>query len=125
MERDYTELIERCKAIVEFDVARISHPMGTMYLIIGFWKNTKEDKSSQWLKNGEPINFDYVEEKIIASGKTDEELIASVEEYKRLSKMSWEEYFKTVAEGKERNILNLYPTGPTIPVSEKPLSEGA
>lgn len=124
------KLIEKCKSIIKFDVARICQPMKRMYLIIGFNRNTK-DYSGQWIKNGEPINFDYVEEKVVASGDTCEELIASVKEYKRLSKMSWEEYFKTVykvfygsmttaygpsfieadspAEGKERNILNLYP----------------
>lgn len=106
---DHEALIERARAIIEFDVARISKPMGRMYLIIGFNKNTKND-AGQWVKNGEPINFDYVEEKIVASGSTEEELIASVREYKRLSGMSWEDYFRAVAEGKERNILNLIPT---------------
>ena len=106
---DYESLIERARAIIEFDVARISRPMGRMYLIIGFNKNTKDD-AGQWVKNGEPINFDYVEEKIVASGANEEELIESVKEYKRLCGMSWEDYFKAVAEGKERNILSLIPT---------------
>jgi len=98
---DFKEIIEKAKAIIEFDVARISKLMGRMYLFIGFKKNTKDDVG-QWLKNGEPIDFDYLEEKIIASGDNEEELIESVKKYKRLCGMSWEEYFKAVIEGKER-----------------------
>lgn len=104
MEQDFTELIARCRSIINCDVARISKPIKRMYLIIGFNKNTKDD-SGQWVKDGKPFNFDYVDEHIIASGDTEDELIASVEEYKRLSNMSWEEYFKAVIEGKEKNIF--------------------
>ena len=87
---DFKEIIKKARVIIEFDVARISKTMGRMSLIIGFKKNTKNDVG-QWIKNGEPINFDYVDEKIIASGDTEEELIESVREYKRPCNMSWEE----------------------------------
>lgn len=100
---DYSKLIDKCRSIIKFDVARICKPLKRMYLIIGFNKNTKDDAASQWILNGKPINFGYVEEKIVASGNTEDELIDSVKEYDRLSKMSWEEYFNAVAEEREKN----------------------
>lgn len=91
------EIIKRCCEIIECDTARISKPDDTMYLIIGFIRNTRDDKKSVWTKNGESYNFEYTEEKLIASGKTEEELIKDVKRYKRLCEMSWAEYFKKEA----------------------------
>lgn len=91
---EYTELIEQCRKLIECDTARISKPQGRMFLIIGFNKSTKDDKTSQFIKNGEPYDFDYVEEKVVATGYTEEELLESAEEYKRLSEITWEEYLR-------------------------------
>lgn len=77
------------------DTARISEAGGKKYLIIGTNQNTKDDPG-QWVKNGMPIDFDYVSEKIVASGITESELLESAREYKRLSGMTWEEYFREV-----------------------------
>ena len=87
-------LIAKCKEIIEFDTARIIKPIDKMFLIIGFNRNTKNDDGQKWLFNDETKDFDYVQESVIASGCTEEELINSVKEYKRLCGMSWEEYFE-------------------------------
>jgi hypothetical protein len=90
--KTYLELIEQCREIIEFDTARIDQPSeNTLFLIVGFNRNTK-DNEGQWLKDGEPYDFDYVEEQVIAAGKTEEELLASVREYKRLCGMTMEDY---------------------------------
>ena len=75
------------------DTARISEVGGKKFLIIGTRKNTKDDPG-QWVKDGEPIDFDYVAERIVASGETDAELMESAREYKHLSQLTWEEYFR-------------------------------
>ncbi len=72
--------------------ARIIKSTDKMFLIIGQNRNTKDDQG-QWEKDGEPIDFDYVKEQVIASGGTERELIESANEYKRLSELSWEDYF--------------------------------
>lgn len=90
------ELIKRCREIIECDTARISQPLERMFLIIGFNRNTKDD-SGQWYKDGEPYDFDYVNEYTVASGDTEEKLLASAREYKRLSGMTMEEYIREQA----------------------------
>lgn len=57
-------------------------------MIIGFNRNTKDDPG-QWMKNGEPIDFDYVSEKVIANGKDLKELWKSVKFYRRLEREGW------------------------------------
>lgn len=68
-----------CK-MLECDTARISKFPKRMFLIIG-WQRKSEGR---WLRNGVPQTFEYVEEKVVASGKTEEELLTSAKEYKRL-----------------------------------------
>jgi hypothetical protein len=71
------------------DTARIASPCRTLFLIIGYNRNTKQD-SVQWLRYDQrsesykPYDFDYVSEKVIARGRTKTELIASAKEYKKL-----------------------------------------
>jgi len=92
----YSGLVEKCREIIKCDTARITNPMNRIFLIIGFNRNTKDD-SGQWVdNNGKNFDFDYIAEKVIASGNTPEELLKSVKEYNRLCKISWEEYFKEV-----------------------------
>lgn len=62
---------------------RISKPTGHLFLIIGNRRHTSKD-DAQWFKNGEPYDFYYIAEKVIASGKTLRELIASAKTYKKL-----------------------------------------
>jgi hypothetical protein len=70
------------------DTARISTPLGKMFLIVGWHQSTKDNKRSFWTKNGEHFDFDYIEEKVIAIGGTIKKLTKSAENYKRLQNMS-------------------------------------
>lgn len=88
--------------IVECDTARIRkfELDGMLFLIIGFNRNTKDDPG-QWCSDalGEnPIpDWDYVEEKVVASGYTELGLIESAKEYKRLCGLKMSEYLTEVA----------------------------
>ncbi len=90
---DVDALVRRCREIIDCDTARISTPCGKMFLVIGFKRNTKDD-DGQWFKDGERCDFDYIAEKTVASGDTEEELLASVREYKRLCGMTMVEYLR-------------------------------
>ena len=90
------ELSSKCMKIIECDTARISKVCDTLFLIIGFNRNTKDDPG-QWVEikeNGtrENRDWDYINENTVASGKTEKELISSAEEYKRLCGMTMTEY---------------------------------
>jgi hypothetical protein len=72
------------------DAARITNPLGVqMFLIIGHLRNTKQDEG-QWIRNGEPFDFDYLQEQVIASGTTIKELFKSARAYKRMLRMEGE-----------------------------------
>ena len=73
-----------------YDSIRISQPINTYFLIIG------ENGSGQCYRNGKPWNYDYTQEKCIASGKTEKEIIISAIKYKRLCNMTMEEYIKSL-----------------------------
>ena len=90
------QLIAECRKIIKCDTARISQPLEKMFLVIGFNRNTKDDKG-QWIKNDKEIDFDYVHEITVVSGNTEDELIASAKEYVRLSKMTMEDYLRECA----------------------------
>ena len=97
MIKDYNpELSAKCMKIIECDTARIrKFPRwlgGKLFLIIGFNRNTKDDPGQWQDENGNPKDWDYIEEKTVASGKTDEELIESAKEYKRLCGITMTEY---------------------------------
>jgi hypothetical protein len=89
--KDYTSLIKECREIVECDSARITDPCGKLFLIIGFNANTADDPG-EILRNGEPFDYDYLKERVIASGNNERELLESVREYARISKLTMEEY---------------------------------
>ncbi len=88
------ELSAKCMEIVECDTARIRkfESDGILFLIIGFNRNTKDDEGQWTDEHGNPKDWDYVEEKTVASGKTEEELIESAKEYQRLCGMTMFEY---------------------------------
>lgn len=66
------------------DSARVvNFPGDRMFLILGHKRHTKDD-AGQWFKNDEPFDFEYLEEKVIANGRTESELIQSARTYKRL-----------------------------------------
>lgn len=79
--------VKRAVKFLGCDTARISQPSNTLFLIIGFNKNTKTDGStSQWIKDGKPFDFDYINEYVIANGKDLAELWASVKSYRKVQK---------------------------------------
>ena len=95
-EQTEQELLSRFREMFACDAARIYHAMsGKLFLIIGWKRNTRDD-AGQWTHNGVPVDFDYLREKVIASGDTPDELIASAEKYKRLQGMTWKDYFAGV-----------------------------
>ena len=78
-------MVRRAVELFGCDTARISSPCGHHYLILGWNWNTKTEREcGQWHRNGEPINFDYVHEQVIANGATLNELWKSAKHYKRL-----------------------------------------
>jgi hypothetical protein len=92
-------LVRRFVRMFKCDQARISSPCGKHFLILGWKANTAEDRrknpeAGQWIKDGEPQDFDYVREETVASGDTEAELIASAKHYKRLLGMKWSDYFR-------------------------------
>ncbi len=99
----FEKLIAQCREIIKCDTARISKPCETMFLIIGFNRNTKDDIGEVWInQDNKRIDFDYVQESVVASGKTSKELIASAKEYQRLCGITWEQYFKELKENNQR-----------------------
>lgn len=91
---DVNRLVRRFRRMFKADAARLSSPLGkTIFLIIGFNRNTKDDPG-QWVdQDGKVKNWDYVQESCIASGDTVDDLIASAKHYKRLQGMTWEKFF--------------------------------
>lgn len=96
---DLNAMVRRFIRMFGCDTARITSPCGTHYLVLGWNKNTKTERenggdTSRWYKDGEPIDFDYIHEQIVASGNTFTELIKSAKHYKKLMKMKWSDYFR-------------------------------
>lgn len=82
------------KKMFKCDKVRISKSMRRMFLIIGFKKQTKY-KSDHWIdEKGKRVDFEYIEETVIASGNTKQELIKSAKEYKRLQNITTLDYLK-------------------------------
>lgn len=90
------DLAAECRQYVKCDTARISKPLDKMFLIIGFNKNTKDDLGVWINQDNNRIDFDYVQEMVIASGNTNDELINSAKEYQRLCGINWEQYFEDI-----------------------------
>jgi hypothetical protein len=95
MPSDLSEgLLDRLKAMFpDCDEARITSPRDTHFLILGWWRNTK-DAGGQWFRGGEPTDLDYLEEAAVASGATEAELVVSAERYKALIDGGWREFFR-------------------------------
>lgn len=73
------------------DTARITSRCDTHFLVLGWNERTEGEWHDQ---DGNPKNFDYVREEVVASGKTVKELIASAKHYKKLLGMKWSDYFR-------------------------------
>lgn len=87
-------LAEELRQLLGFDTARVveADPHGDvkLFLIVG----TKKRSEGEWTKNGKPWSFDYVATKVVASGRSEDELRASAAEYKRLCGMTMVEYLR-------------------------------
>lgn len=100
------KLETKFKKMFKCDTVRISKVIDRLFLIIGFKKHTKNDKNSFYSdENGNRIDFEYVEEKCIASGKNEKQLMESAKYYKKLLKIDWKTYFKNkMWESNKRSI---------------------
>lgn len=101
-EKENKKLVDFFKEMFDCEFARLSQPTDKIFLIIGEKRNTKEDHKdspTQWKEYVQeqwiPRDWEYVNEKVIASGNTIEELIKSAEKYKKISKMTMEEYLES------------------------------
>ena len=103
---DVNRLVRRFRRMFKADAAWLTSPLGkTIFLIIGFNRNTKEDPC-QWVdQDGKVKNWDYVQESCIASGDTVGDLIASAKHYKRLQGMTREEFFRQPNRNRRTQIL--------------------
>jgi len=92
-----TKTLDGYKKMFRCDEARIIRFETKMFLVLGWSRSTRDDGAAQWHnQDGEPIHFKYFAEEVVASGATERELLASAKEYKRISKMSAEEYLEEV-----------------------------
>ena len=80
------KLAARFRRMFKCDQVRVTAPCGRLFLILGWSCNTRQDKSSQWYRNGKPVHFDYVSEQVVANGCDIDRLIASAEHYHNLTK---------------------------------------
>jgi len=89
-------LITEFIKMFDCDTVRIAK-YDKMFLIIGYNQNTKDDPG-QIYRNGEPWDYDYVQEKVIASGDNEKELIVSAKKYKRLCGLTWKKDFNEIVQ---------------------------
>lgn len=81
------------KRMFKSDTARLSSPLGgTVFLIVGNIRNTRDDEGMWVDQKGKRRDWDYVAEECIASGDTVMDLVRSARRYRRLCSMSMEEF---------------------------------
>lgn len=79
--RNLQRVVRWAVRLFKCDTARVTAPVRKKFLVIG-WNKRSE---GQWHnQNGEPQNFDYVQESVIACGWTWDALQQSARRYKRL-----------------------------------------
>lgn len=99
-----SELCASFREMFGCDQARISTPCGKLFLILGWEENTaaqreRDPNCGQWYDEcGNPVDFNYIREEVVASGHSAEELKASAAYYKRLLSLSWGDYFRDQGE---------------------------
>ena len=85
-DKKYEKLEKKFMKMFNADEARISKPIGKLFLIVGYKKHTKDDRLSYFEKNGKRIDFEYLQETVIASGNNAKELMRDAKELKSLLK---------------------------------------
>ena len=88
-------MIDKYKDIIGYDTARIEKVNDKLFFIIGYNKNTKSDKY-KCFKNGKQWDYDYCDEKVIASGTTNADLEHDLQEYIRISRLSQTDWIKEI-----------------------------
>jgi hypothetical protein len=71
---------DQINELFECENVRIISPVDTFYVIIEEEKSTKNDPG-QWLKNDNPVDFEYLDETIIGCGETLKDLLDSAKEH--------------------------------------------
>jgi len=91
-------VVLRLRDLLEADTARVSSPLGPrMFLVIGHRRSTRDDPGHWEDADGNRmLDWEYVDEKVVASGETEEELIASAQEYQRLFGMTMADYLDSL-----------------------------
>ena len=88
---EYENVIRRFVRMFRCDTARISFLNGTHFLILGW----NERSVGEWCdQDGYLMDFGYVREKVVASGGSMKELVASAKRYGRSMDMKWSDYFR-------------------------------
>lgn len=72
------------KLFPEADAARISMPLDTMFLVLGYKRSTKDDPGRILDHDGKELVYDYLYETAVASGGTARKLTRNALAYKRL-----------------------------------------
>ena len=96
MSKTQEAITEYCRREFLCDAVRFTRPGGRWFLVIGYRRITEEDPG-QWYRNGEPYDFDYLAETVVASGGTLRELWDSARAYNRLLGLTMEEYLPELA----------------------------
>lgn len=82
------------------DEARVTRVGDTLFLMLGWKENTATQREKhpgigQWNDGEKDIDFDYIRSEVVASGKTENELLAAARHYKKLLGMTMEEYLNS------------------------------
>lgn len=90
----YHDLALECVDLVKCDVARISKPGNSMFLIIGYKR--EECPEIEFVIDNyshSDVSHGIFDERVVASGDTREKLIENTKKYVKFSKMDMAEYF--------------------------------
>lgn len=95
-----SEIVAYCKRELLCDSARFTYLGEKIFLVVG-WRKATEQGNGQWYRNGEPWDFDYLEEHCIAVGHTLDEVMRHARYFNMLEGVDREEAWRILltAEG--------------------------
>lgn len=102
------QLLDWAKRYFRCSATRLSSFPSKHFLIIGRRRSTRQDGREGkgiWYRDGKPHHFYYLEESIVGSGATLDEVKASAKEFKRLAGMSMNEWLRRFISGKEKPLV--------------------
>lgn len=91
-------LAERYRKLLDVDNVRFSCLADKVFLIVGTKRNTKDDLGFWIDESGNEKNWDYLVEKVVASGRTEKELDNSVNKYLYMCDITMEQYLEDLYE---------------------------